>query len=308
MHCIRAPFKPRPVAGSVAGVETDVLGTPYEQRRLILDPDDEGEVVATLVSLAPARRAGGRCSTCTGTSTTSSRPIWPSSSSSGDTTSTRSTSASTAGACWRTRRRTSAGDVSEYYPEIDEAVRIIRDEDGHDTLLLNGHSTGGLTAALWADRVRGRDLIQGVFLNSPFFEFNEPWLVRRGLAPSDQRSRAIPPVGQAPPGARHDVRPEHPPRPSRRVGLRPGVEAAQRLQDLRRVGAGDEPGAAPRPERPGHRRAGARGVLGAQLSRTSRRGRAPRRRGVQRGTHRPSRAADWAGTSRWYGSRAASTT
>jgi alpha-beta hydrolase superfamily lysophospholipase len=74
-------------------------------------------------------------------------------------------------------------DIAEYYPEIDAALAIIRDEDGHDTVLLNGHSTGGLTAALYADRVRGRGLLQGVFLNSPFLEFNEPWLVRRGLAP-----------------------------------------------------------------------------------------------------------------------------
>jgi alpha-beta hydrolase superfamily lysophospholipase len=74
-------------------------------------------------------------------------------------------------------------DLADYFPEIDEAVRIIREGDGHDTLLVNGHSTGGLIAALWADRVRGRGVVQGLFLNSPFFEFNEPWIVRHGLTP-----------------------------------------------------------------------------------------------------------------------------
>ena len=74
-------------------------------------------------------------------------------------------------------------DIAEYFPEIDAALAIIRDEDGHDTVLLNGHSTGGLIAALYADRVKGQGLLQGVFLNSPFLDFNEPWLVRRGLAP-----------------------------------------------------------------------------------------------------------------------------
>jgi alpha-beta hydrolase superfamily lysophospholipase len=163
-------------------VEADVLGTPYEQRRLILDPDDEGEVVATLVSLragAPSRRAvlyvhgyvdyffqkhlaeffveRGYAFYALDLRKYGRSLL----------------AHQTPNFC---------RDVSEYYPEIDEAVRIIRDEDGHDTLLLNGHSTGGLTAALWADRVRGRNLIQGVFLNSPFFDFNEPWLVRRGLA------------------------------------------------------------------------------------------------------------------------------
>ncbi|GAA2438539.1 alpha/beta hydrolase [Actinomadura vinacea] len=75
--------------------------------------------------------------------------------------------------------------LSDYFPEIDEAVRIVREEDGHDVLLLNGHSTGGLVAALWADRVKGRGLVDGVFLNSPFVELNEPLVMRKlgaGLA------------------------------------------------------------------------------------------------------------------------------
>lgn len=68
--------------------------------------------------------------------------------------------------------------LAEYCPEIDEAVRIIREEDGAKRLLLNGHSTGGLLAALWAHRVRGRGLVDGVFLNSPFFDQNVPPGVR----------------------------------------------------------------------------------------------------------------------------------
>ncbi|MEO3781834.1 alpha/beta hydrolase [Actinocorallia sp. B10E7] len=61
--------------------------------------------------------------------------------------------------------------LSDYFTEIDEAVRIIRED--HDVLLVNGHSTGGLIAALWADRVKGGGLVQGLFLNSPFFDLNE---------------------------------------------------------------------------------------------------------------------------------------
>src|SRR5512139_2172496 len=40
--------------------------------------------------------------------------------------------------------------LTEYYPELNEAARIIRDEDGHTTLLVNAHSTGGLITSLWA--------------------------------------------------------------------------------------------------------------------------------------------------------------
>ncbi|REE95741.1 alpha/beta hydrolase [Thermomonospora umbrina] len=64
--------------------------------------------------------------------------------------------------------------LTEYFAEIDEAVRIIREDDGHDVLLVNAHSTGGLTTALWADRVKGRGLVDGLFLNSPFLDINEP--------------------------------------------------------------------------------------------------------------------------------------
>ncbi|MGW4404621.1 alpha/beta hydrolase [Nonomuraea sp. NPDC004702] len=62
--------------------------------------------------------------------------------------------------------------VTDYFPEIDEAVRLIRRD--HDELTVNAHSTGGLITALWADRVRGRGLVQGLVLNSPFLDLNVP--------------------------------------------------------------------------------------------------------------------------------------
>jgi alpha-beta hydrolase superfamily lysophospholipase len=73
--------------------------------------------------------------------------------------------------------------LTEYFPELDEAVRIIRED--HDVLLVNGHSTGGLITALWADRVKGQGLVDGLFLNSPFLDINAPAVMRRvgaGLA------------------------------------------------------------------------------------------------------------------------------
>lgn len=66
--------------------------------------------------------------------------------------------------------------VTDYFPEIDEAVRIIRQD--HDELTINAHSTGGLIAALWADRVRGTGRVQGLVLNSPFLDLNVPTPLR----------------------------------------------------------------------------------------------------------------------------------
>jgi alpha-beta hydrolase superfamily lysophospholipase len=162
--------------------EADVLGAPYQSRVIDLGHDDEGPVVATLVSRraqAPTGRAVlyvhgfvdyffqthladfftdrgwdfyaldlrkyGR----------SLRPY------------------QTPNFC---------RSLTDYYPELDAAARIIRDEDGHDTLLVNGHSTGGLITSLWTHDRRGEGWVDGLFLNSPFFDFNARWLMRRPVA------------------------------------------------------------------------------------------------------------------------------
>ncbi len=91
--------------------------------------------------------------------------------------------------------------LSDHFAELDEAVRIIRED--HDVLLVNGHSTGGLITALWADRVKGRGLVQGLFLNSPFFDLNESApnrIAGTGLARALRgiRPQAVLPAGLSP--------------------------------------------------------------------------------------------------------------
>jgi alpha-beta hydrolase superfamily lysophospholipase len=70
-------------------------------------------------------------------------------------------------------------DLREYYPEIDAAIGLITGEEGHGWLLVNGHSTGGLLAALYAQEGRRREQISALFLNSPFFDLNLEPLTRR---------------------------------------------------------------------------------------------------------------------------------
>jgi alpha-beta hydrolase superfamily lysophospholipase len=77
-----------------------------------------------------------------------------------------------------------ARSLTDYFPELDEAARIIREDDGHDQMLVAGHSTGGLITSLWSHTRQGRGLVDGLFLNSPFFDFNVPWLVKRPLVAS----------------------------------------------------------------------------------------------------------------------------
>jgi alpha-beta hydrolase superfamily lysophospholipase len=94
-------------------------------------------------------------------------------------------------------------DLTEYFPELDQAAKIIRSEDGHERLLVNGHSAGGLIASLWAHQVRGEGLVDAIFLNSPFFEFNANWLTRQTVGPlfgaiSRFRPHALLPRGLSP--------------------------------------------------------------------------------------------------------------
>ena len=69
-----------------------------------------------------------------------------------------------------------ARSLDEYFEELDAAVDRIRNRDGHDFLLYNGHSTGGLIGALYADARREARLIDAIFLNSPFLDMNGTWL------------------------------------------------------------------------------------------------------------------------------------
>jgi alpha-beta hydrolase superfamily lysophospholipase len=177
-------------------MEPDVLGADYESLRLTFEDDAEGEVVATLVR----RRAPGRKAVLYVHGFVDyffqahladfyvergyrfyaldlrkyGRSLLPH------------------------QTPNYARSMSDYFPEIDEAVRLIREEN--DVLLLNGHSTGGLVAALWADRVRGQGLIDGLFLNSPFLELNVPAAVRVIVGPLVRTAAKVRPTMVFPTG------------------------------------------------------------------------------------------------------------
>jgi alpha-beta hydrolase superfamily lysophospholipase len=72
-------------------------------------------------------------------------------------------------------------DLAEYDADLDAATSIIRERDGHERLLVSGHSTGGLIAPLWAAARSTGDRpppVDGFILNSPWLDLQAPWLVR----------------------------------------------------------------------------------------------------------------------------------
>lgn len=64
-------------------------------------------------------------------------------------------------------------NISEYDAEITQALNIIADE-GHNAVLLSGHSTGGLITTLYATHHPEHPLIKALWVNSPFYDFNMP--------------------------------------------------------------------------------------------------------------------------------------
>lgn len=62
-------------------------------------------------------------------------------------------------------------DISDYFEEIDSSINIIK-RDGYTNIVLMAHSTGGLTASLYAASKKEDLPVISLVLNSPFFDFN----------------------------------------------------------------------------------------------------------------------------------------
>ena len=74
-------------------------------------------------------------------------------------------------------------DISEFLQDVDAAIACLRGAEAMDWILLSGHSTGGLVAALYAHRGAQRAAVNAVFLNSPFLDMNLPLWQQRWVEP-----------------------------------------------------------------------------------------------------------------------------
>jgi alpha-beta hydrolase superfamily lysophospholipase len=90
-------------------------------------------------------------------------------------------------------------DISEYYADLTRALEVIG-----EPVLLAGHSTGGLTCALYAAEGERRSQVRALWLNSPFFEFRARGLQRLQLRVAIALGRHAPLLGN--PGA---LRPDY---------------------------------------------------------------------------------------------------
>jgi alpha-beta hydrolase superfamily lysophospholipase len=165
--------------------EIDVLGEPYHAETIPLPDDDEGAVVATLVS----RRAGAPTDRAVlhlhGFADyffqTPAADYWTARGYDFYALDLRKY-----GRSLRPHQTPNfVTDLRDYFAEVDEAFARIRDRDGHTHVVVTAHSTGGLIAPLWADS--RRPALAGMVLNSPWLDLHGSFLLRTaGTAAIDQ--------------------------------------------------------------------------------------------------------------------------
>jgi alpha-beta hydrolase superfamily lysophospholipase len=161
--------------------EQDVLGAPYTRETLAMPDDYEGAVVSTLVHRPADRRRSrgavlhvhGFCDYFFQTSTAEfftslgfdffaldlrkhGRSLLPH---------------QTPNFCL---------DLAEYHADLDAALSSIREQTGHQRVVISAHSTGGLVTPLWvAERASKGDLVaDALVLNSPWLDLQGSFFVR----------------------------------------------------------------------------------------------------------------------------------
>ena len=161
-------------------LQDDVLGPDYRVETISLPPDDEGPVAATLVTLEPAEPTGRAVLHVHGFADyffhTEYARWWADRGYTFYALDLRKY-----GRSLREHQTPhSVSDLHAYFAEIDLAWWRITERDGHREVIVSAHSTGGLTAALWAHERRHPELV-ALVLNSPWFDMQgAAWL--RGAA------------------------------------------------------------------------------------------------------------------------------
>jgi alpha-beta hydrolase superfamily lysophospholipase len=152
--------------------ETDVLGAPYTRETLTLPDDEEGPVVATVVRRPAEGTARGAVlhvhGFCDYFFGTGQAEFWADRGYDFYAVDLRKYGRSllphqTPNFC---------RDLTEYDADLDAALDLVTRRDGHRTVVISAHSTGGLIAALWAHRrhAEGRRVADAFVMNSPWLD------------------------------------------------------------------------------------------------------------------------------------------
>jgi alpha-beta hydrolase superfamily lysophospholipase len=158
-------------------VTTDVLGEPWTAESMHFPPDDEGPVVATLVSRKAPEPTGKAVlyvhGFCDYFFQTDFAQWWLDRGFDFYALDLRKYGRS----LLPHQLPNYVTDLTDHYAELDAAWHRITVRDGHDRVVVSAHSTGGLTSSLWADHRRPPELTAMV-LNSPWLDLQGSALMR----------------------------------------------------------------------------------------------------------------------------------
>jgi len=166
-----------------ASTEVDVLGEPYTATTFTLAPDNEGEVVATLVRRAAAVRTDHAVlyvhGFCDYFFQNELAEFWNAQGYDFYALDLRKY-----GRSMRPHQTPCyVEDLTTYYEELDFAWAVITDD--HPDVVVNGHSTGGLVVSLWLTD-RGHTP-SAVVLNSPWLDMQGDLFTRTALMGAVER-------------------------------------------------------------------------------------------------------------------------
>ncbi|MFT4187541.1 MAG: alpha/beta hydrolase [Aeromicrobium sp.] len=162
----------------------DVLGEGYLHRTLALgdDPDDEGEIVATLVKADPPPEAHHAFLWVHGFSDY----FFQTELAEFMTVRGYAFYALDLRKCGRSRRPGQTphftSDLRHYDAELNRSLAIVEEETRGLPVVLGAHSTGGLVLSLWLHRMRSTGgshagSVDGLVLDSPWFDLQgAPWM------------------------------------------------------------------------------------------------------------------------------------
>jgi alpha-beta hydrolase superfamily lysophospholipase len=159
--------------------DPDILGPPYTSRTLQLQPDDEGDVVATLVHRPAATATGKAVLHVHGFADyffqTGAADFWCERGYDFYALDLRKYGRS----LLPHQTPNYVADLGNYYEELDLAYAEV--SAAHDHVVLSAHSTGGLTVPLWASD-RGLE-VAGMVLNAPWLDMHGDALTRNLAMP-----------------------------------------------------------------------------------------------------------------------------
>jgi alpha-beta hydrolase superfamily lysophospholipase len=166
---------------------TDILGAPYEALDLPLGTDFEGPVSATLVRNRATLQSGHAVLCLPGYNDYFFHRHVAEFFTAHGVDFYALDIRKCGRACQPHETRNLCRSLTDYFPEIEAAIALICNTDGNEKLLLCGHSTGGLIAAIWLSRLsesESRNRVNGLFLNSPFLNSGVPLGVQAFLNPA----------------------------------------------------------------------------------------------------------------------------